>query len=138
MHTRQKRQEILSAGRRIRRNRKVQLLRRLVDLDRQLAAGGITLAAFAAEHGVTVAIVRSDLRAFEEMGQVISRRRPPGERAFRYCYFDVAQRPLFTCHTPEPRPAPDGGLLADVPVWRFAVSSSVSSYVARLLLHGPC
>jgi len=91
------------------------LLRRLIDLDHQLANGGITLAEFAAEHHVTVAVVRSDLAALESSGQLIHRRRRPGKKAHRYFYLDAARRPFFCVTQPELRPPP---VFHDVrPVW---------------------
>jgi len=93
------------------------LLQRLVALDRQLSSGGITLAAFAEQHSVTVGVIRSDLRALEQAGQVINRRRFPGEKAYRYFYFDAAQRPVFAANMPEVIPPSSPGFMDGMPVW---------------------
>jgi hypothetical protein len=75
----------------------ISVLRRWLDLDRQLVLGGIKMHVFAKQWKVHPATAQRDLNAFKALGQVVSWRggRSPGS-GFGY----YGSPPLFYCNVP--------------------------------------
>jgi hypothetical protein len=74
----------------------ISVLRRWLDLDRQLVLGGVKLYVFAKQWKVNYSTAQRDIRAFRELGQDIHcvDERTPGRGGFGY----HGSAPLFHCN----------------------------------------